>query len=152
MTGILSPGLIVAVLTGTIFAVVTTIEGAIGRSVGPINATILEHVLAGIIAIVAIIFIFSRGSLTWEMTKPVLFMSLVAGVLVILAVGGVSYAFQHIGVAAGNLALVFGQMGLAVVIDAIGVAGYDKIPLTPTRLFGLLLMAAGIYFVLPKNG
>jgi transporter family-2 protein len=143
---------VVAAIAGGVFGVVTSIEGAVARSVGAINASLLEHVFAAIIAIPAVIILFLRGNLTWENTRDILPISALVGVLVLVGVAGVAYAMPRVGLAAGNMALLFGQMTIAVLIDTIGVAGYDKVPLTPPRIAGLALMVIGVYLVLPRQG
>ena len=144
-------GVIVAVVTGGVFGAVTAIEGNIARSVGAINATLLEHSIAGLIAIPAILIIILSGRLEWGSAKGVLPQSAVVGVLVLAAVAGVAYSMSRIGVTVGNMALFLGQMAIVVLIDTVGIAGYPRVPLTLPRIAGLLLMVAGIYLVLPKN-
>ena len=144
-------GAIVAAVTGMMFGGITTIEGYVGRQVGAVNASLIEHALAAFIAVPAVIYLFMRGTLTWEGTKSILPISAVVGALIIVAVAGVAYAMPIVGVAAGNMAMLFGQMAVAVVIDIIGVGGYDKVPLTLPRIAGLLLMVIGVYLVLPRQ-
>lgn len=142
---------IIAAITGVVFGAVTTIEGAVGRTVGGITASLLENSFAGIIAIPLITVMFMRGALNWNTARPVLLPSAVAGLLVLVAVAGISYAMPRVGVTAGNMSLVFGQMAIAVLIDTMGVAGYEKVQLTFPRITGLLLMAVGVYLVLPRQ-
>ncbi|MCJ7733224.1 MAG: DMT family transporter [Anaerolineales bacterium] len=144
-------GVMVAALTGGVFGVVTTVEGYISRSVGAINASLIEHVFAAMIAVPAVIILVLRGNLTWDNTREILPISAVAGVLVIVAVAGVAYAMPRTGVAAGNMAMLFGQIAIAVIIDTIGVAGFDKVPFTLPRIGGLVLMVIGVYLVLPRQ-
>ena len=144
-------GIIVAAITGMVFGGVTTIEGYVGRTVGAVNASLIEHSLAALVAVPAVVFLYLRGTLTWEGTKSILPISAVAGVLIIVAVAGVAYAMPIVGVAAGNMAMLFGQMAVAVAIDMIGVGGYDKVPLTWPRVLGLALMIVGVYLVLPRQ-
>jgi transporter family-2 protein len=145
-------GVIIAAITGMMFGGITTIEGYVGRSVGAVNASLIEHALAAVIAVPAVIYLFLRGTLTWEGTKSIIPISAVAGGLIIVAVAGVAYAMPRVGVAAGNMAILFGQMAVAVVIDLIGVGGYEKVPLTLPRIAGLVLMIVGVYLVLPRQG
>ena len=147
----LNIGIVVAAITGGVFGVVTAIEGNIARSVGAINASLLEHAFAGFIAIPAILIIILSGRLDWQTAKSVMPASAVVGVLVLIAVAGVAFSMPRIGVTAGNMALILGQMTIVVLIDTIGVAGYPRVQLTIPRIAGLLLMVAGIYLVLPKN-
>jgi bacterial/archaeal transporter family-2 protein len=143
---------IVAALSGSVFGVVTSIEGFIGRSVGAISASLIEHAVAALIAVPAVVFLFMRGTLTWDNTKSIVPASAVVAVLIIVAVAGVAYAMPRVGVAAGNMAMLFGQMALAILIDTIGIGGYDKVPLSLPRIAGLLLMVVGVYLVLPRQG
>ncbi len=147
----LNLGVVVAVITGSVFGVVTAIEGNIARTVGAINASLLEHSIAGLIAIPAILFIIFSGRLEWGTAKSVLPMSAVVGVLVLIAVAGVAFAMPRIGVTTGNMLIVLGQMVIVVLIDTYGIAGYTKVPLSLPRIAGLLLMVGGIYLVLPRN-
>lgn len=147
----LNLGVVVAVITGSVFGVVTAIEGNIARTVGAINASLLEHSIAGLIAIPAILFIIFSGRLEWGTAKSVLPMSAVVGVLVLIAVAGVAFAMPRIGVTTGNMLIVLGQMVIVVLIDTYGIAGYSKVPLSLPRIAGLLLMVGGIYLVLPRN-
>jgi uncharacterized membrane protein YdcZ (DUF606 family) len=145
-------GVIIGALTGGIFGLVTTIEGAVARSVGAINASLIEHVFAAIIAIPTVIYLFFRGNLTWDNTRSILPISALAGVLVLVAVAGVAFTMTRVGVAAGNMAMLFGQMAIAVLIDTTGIGGYDKVPLNLPRIAGLIFMTLGVYLVLPRQG
>ena len=148
----LNIGVIIGAITGGVFGLVTTIEGTVARTVGAINASLIEHAFAACIAVPAVIILFMRGSLTWDNTREIMPISALAGVLVLVGVAGVAYSMTRVGVTAGNMALLFGQMAIAVLIDTIGVAGYDKVPLTLPRIAGLSLMVIGVYLVLPRQG
>lgn len=148
----LNIGLIVGAITGGAFGVVTTVEGFVARSVGAINASLLEHFFAALIAVPAVIILFMRGNLNAENTKGILPISAMLSVLVIAAVAGVAYAIPRVGVAAGNMAMLFGQLTVVVIIDTIGVAGYDKVPLSLPRIGGLILIIIGVNLVLPRQG
>ena len=45
----------------------------------------------------------------------------------------------------------FKTLAIAVIIDSIGIAGYDKVPFTLPRIAGLALMVIGVYLVLPRQ-
>src|SRR4030042_4656303 len=94
----LNIGVLVAAIAGGIFGLVTTFEGAVARSVGAINASLLEHLFAGVIGIPAVIILFMRGNLTWVNTRPVLPTAALLGIFVLVAVAGVAYAMPRVGV------------------------------------------------------
>ena len=147
----LNLGVVVAMVTGAIFGVVTTIEGVVGRTIGAINASLLEHAIAGLIAIPAIVFLLMSRRLDMESTRSILPLSAVVAVLVIIAVAGVAYAMPRIGVTTGNMAILFGQLGIVLLVDTLGIGGYPKVALSLPRIAGLLLMGAGILLVLPRS-
>jgi transporter family-2 protein len=147
----LNSGIGVAAITGAVFGVVTAIEGVIGRTIGAVNASLLEHAIAGLISIPAIVILLTSRRLDWEDTRSVLPLSAIVAVLVIAGVAGVAYSMPRIGVTAGNMAILFGQMGIVLLIDTFGIGGYPRIPLSIPRIAGLLLMVAGIFLVLPRD-
>lgn len=143
-------GLLAAFGTGVIFAFVTALEGILGRDLGALNATVLEHVFSGLVAIALLIMILRTGNIDHAQTKPRLPLAALLGLLVFIAVSGIAYAFPKIGFATGNFVLVLAQIATAVIIDAVGLGGFERIPITALRVAGLLLMGLGVYFVLPK--
>lgn len=144
-------GVFAAAIAGGVFGLVTTFEGTVARAVGAINASLLEHLFAGFIAIPAVIILFLRGNLSWNITRPIIPIAALLGIFVLIAVAGVAYAMPRIGVTAGNMAMLFGQMAVAVLIDTIGFSGYERVPLSLPRIIGLALMVIGIYLVTPRQ-
>jgi transporter family-2 protein len=147
----LNMGLFVAAITGAIFAVVTAIEGAMARMVGAINASLMENLAAGLFSVIIFTVLFLSRKIPLDATQKVVPWAILAGALVLVAVAGIGYAVPRIGVLAGNMAIVFGQIALAAVIDTVGLSGYERIPLSLARLMGLLLMSLGTYLVLPRQ-
>ena len=144
-------GLIVALAAGCIFGIIVTLEGAVSKVVGAINASVLEHFFGGIIAFSVVGILLIRKRVEWGAVRSVLPMSIIVGILVFAAVAAVAFAIPRTGITLGNFALVLGQLLLAVVIDTVGFGGLDRVPLSPQRIIGLLLMIAGVYMVFPKN-
>lgn len=143
-------GLLVALATGIAFAFISLYEGSLGKALGAVNATILEHLFSGGVSLLLLLVLVKSAQPFPEATRRYLPLAALLGVLVFVAVTGIAFAFPRIGLATGTLVLVFGQITTAAVLDAVGFGGYDRIPITLTRLLGIGLMAAGVYFVLPK--
>lgn len=143
-------GLMAAFGTGVIFAFVTALEGILGRDLGALNATVLEHVFSGLVAVLLLVWILSKGNLDPIQAKPRLPLAALLGLLVFIAVSGIAFAFPKIGFATGNFVLVLAQITTAVIIDTVGLGGFERIPITAPRVAGLFLMGLGVYFVLPK--
>jgi len=78
-------------------------------------------------------------------------MLVIAGALGILIITGVSFSLQRTGVAAGLATVILGQLVLSVIVDAKGGGGVAPIPITWTRIAGLLVIAGGVYLLLLKK-
>lgn len=145
----LSLSALVAVGVGVTFGVVSAVEGALAQLNGPIKASLFENIAAGILSITVFLALFmtARGERAY-ITASTIGLAIVAGVLVIAAVAGIGYSIPRIGVAAGNMAIVFGQIAVAVVIDSLGLGGYEPIPLKPVRILGVILLGVGLYLAL----
>lgn len=146
----LSLGLIAALLAGIIFAVVSAVEGYIGKNVGAINASLLEHTVSGVIAVIFIVYVAVRGNIDWGVVKTLMPQIVIGAVLVLVGVIAIAYAIPRTGVAVGNFAIVLAQIVVAVLIDAIGFGG-ERVPITFPRILGLSLMGLGLYVILPRN-
>jgi len=137
--------------TRIIFAVVSAIEGFIGRNVGAVNASLLEHSISGVIAVILIAAVAVRGNINWEVAKSIFPQMVMGSVLVLVGVAAIAYAIPRTGVAIGNFAIVLAQIVVAVIIDSVGLGGYERIPITIPRIIGLTLMALGLFVILPRN-
>jgi bacterial/archaeal transporter family-2 protein len=144
-------GLFAALGTGIGLGIVTTLEGRLGRAVGALNASILEHLLGGGLALALFVILLLSRKLEWGAVKGYIPLAGVLAVLVFVCVAGIAYAIPKTGIAAGTFALVFGQIACAIAIDAMGFAGYERIPISFSRAIGLALMGLGLFFVLPRN-
>ena len=144
-------GLLTALATGIAFAFISLFEGTLGKALGAVNATILEHLFSGGISLLLLLALAKSASPSPEMTREYLPLAALLGLLVFVAVTGIAFAFPRIGLATGTFVLVFGQITTAAALDAVGFGGYERIPITLPRLVGIGLMAAGVYFVLPKQ-
>lgn len=147
----LGQGVISALVAGLILAFVSSIEGSISKQVGAINATLLEHSFAGILSVFIIIIMFRGGHFNFAEVENLWIQIGTAAILVLIGVTAIAFAIPRTGVAVGNFAMVISQVIVAVIIDAIGFGGLEKVPITIPKIIGLGLMIAGLIVVLPRN-
>jgi transporter family-2 protein len=147
----LSIGLFVGIGTGVVFGVINAVEGEMSRAVGPFNVSLLQNLGAGALSVIVVIVGVWRGDIDWGVLRGSLPLAGLVGVLVLASVTGIAFTIPRIGVAAGTIALIFGQVVITVVVDTLGIGGYEPIPLSLERIAGLLLLAAGTYLVLPRT-
>lgn len=71
--------------------------------------------------------------------------SLIGGVLGACFVVTAIFAIPHIGATGFLLALVVGQATASLLVDHNGWFGLQRIPITPTRALGVMIMLVGFY-------
>ena len=84
-----SLGLAAALAAGLIFAFVTSIEGFVSKSVGAVNASLLEHTFAGSIAIILIIIVTVQKKIDWGVVKALSPQLILAAFLLLIAVSSI---------------------------------------------------------------
>lgn len=82
------------------------------------------------------------SSASFTSVRPVL---LLAGFIVVFYMIAVSIVGPRIGIANTILLVLLGQIVSALIIDHFGLFQYPVVPINLTKMFGVLLMVAGIY-------
>ena len=145
-------GVTAALITGLAIAIQATLSSRAGSIIGSVRTGLFTNLIGGSIAgIIILLLIIISGSDNWKIPLTPLMMMSTAGFLGILIVTGVSFSLQIVGVTAGLALLILGQMILSVVIDTNGIGGAEPIPLSFSRIAGLLLLGISIYLLLPKK-
>ena len=145
-------GVLAALATGVAIGTQSTISSRIGAVIGPVRTGMLVNFTGGIMAGLLLLgFTVFQGRSVWQMPTPVLILLLVGSALGILIITGVSFSLQLTGVAAGLATIILGQMVASVIIDAKGWGATTPIPVTLPRVLGLLVIAAGVFLLLPRK-
>jgi uncharacterized membrane protein YdcZ (DUF606 family) len=135
-------GVAVALGSGLAIGIQATLFTLIGRSIGPIRASLVLNVTGGIVAGIILLAVLGLGgNKNWDISRSTLVSAVFAVTMGIFIVAGVALAFQRTGVAVGIATVFLGQMLIGVVVDALGLAGAEAIPLDLRRILGLVVMA-----------
>ena len=153
MQRIILTSLIVALFSGLAIGVQSSLISIAGKNTGAMVTGILVNVAAGLAAGLLLIVVYLRpGDAGFPAIQaPTLGVIAVAGLLGIGIIGGIAYALPKLGVAAGLSMIITGQMAMGVLIDTLGLADGEPIPLNWARIGGLVLLALGTWFIVPKN-
>jgi transporter family-2 protein len=153
MQRLILTSLIVALFSGLAIGVQSTLISMAGKNTGAMLTGILVNVAAGIAAGLLLVFVYLRpGSDGFPAIQaPTFGIIAVAGMLGIGIIGGIAYALPKVGVAAGLSMIITGQMAMGVLVDTFGLADGDPIPLNWARIGGLVLLAVGTWFIVPRN-
>ena len=138
-------GIAVALGSGLAIGIQSTLFTLIGRAIGPVRASLVLNVTGGFVAgIVLLAALGIGGTKQWNVPRTTLITAVIAVTLGLFIVTGVSLAFQRTGLAVGIATVVLGQMLIGVVVDALGLAGTQAIPVDLRRLLGLAVMTIAI--------
>jgi len=138
-------GVAIALGSGLAIGFQATLFTLIGRSIGPVRASLILNVTGGIVAGIILLGVLGiRGTGHWNISRSTLIYAVIAVTVGIFIITGVTFAFQRTGVAAGLAAVFLGQMLIGIIVDALGLAGAEAIPLDLRRLLGLVVMAIAI--------
>jgi bacterial/archaeal transporter family-2 protein len=153
LTSFVLLGIVAALATGIAIGVQSTLTSRIGSLIGDFKTGVLMNAIGGLIAgLFFMVLLIVKGKGFWQLPGTTLVMLIIAGAIGILIITGVSFSLKNAGVAAGLATLILGQMIVSVIVDAKGWGGGAPIPITWPRILGLLVMAAGVYLLLPKKG
>jgi len=145
-------GVMVALGTGTAIGIQAVFFTLLGRTVGPVRGSILLNTLAGVLGgtlLLAALVIQGRDQ--WSIPRAGFIYAVMAAVLGLFIVTGVTFAFQRAGLAAGIATLFLAQMAVGIVVDALGWTGGDPIPVDLRRVAGLVIMAVAIFLLVPRQ-
>lgn len=134
------------VLAGGLIALQAPVNGMLGRTVGIFTAASVSFIL-GTVALVAVNLLvgggFGRvaeaGNLSWYY--------LTGGILGAAYVTTALTTVRALGAGAVTAATIAGQLSCSILIDRLGILGLEPRPLSPLRLLGVALLAAGTFLV-----
>lgn len=152
MQDFLIVALVVAIGTGLTIGVQTTLINWGGRLVGPLSTGLLVNISGGTLGVLLLLAFSSRlTSLSWGTFKGAAPYVVAAGMLGVGIVAGAAFALPRIGIAAGMLAVILGQMLVATIVDTNGWGGLEPIPLSLSRVAGLVLLVVATWLLLPRT-
>ena len=134
---------------GLAAAVQVAIFGRFGDKAGTLPAFAFSCVITAVIA--ATILVVGQRSLggfatAWSVPRW-LWIGGVLGTFIVLAI---TIAAPRIGTLATLALIIAGQIALGAVIDRFGLFGAEQVPLTPYRVAGIVLLAAGAVLALKR--
>ena len=128
-------------VAGLAGAAQAAISGALGRRVGTVQAAGFGATVAAVILLVLAVALGRGGGLVAVIHQPPwLWLTGVLGATVVL---GIAFAPPLIGTFATVALLIAGQLIAGALIDAYGLLGSPRLPVTLTRATGLILVAVG---------
>ena len=139
--------LLLAALAGATMAVQGTLNAALSKVVGLLEATLVVMAVGALTTLLALYPLgLGKGNILKLGTTP--WYTLGGGVLIVLITYGVAASIPKVGVANATTAIVAAQVSAALFIDHFGFFGMEAISFSWWRLVGLVFLAGGTYIML----
>jgi transporter family-2 protein len=144
-----SVAVFLSLVAGLAGSVQVAVSGAFGRRIGVLEATAFGAIVAALI--VSGLVLVARqgfgGVVAGLREPPWLWLNGLMGAIVVTTI---TYTAPRIGTFATIGLLIAGQLAMGVVIDALGLFGLERIPVSWERAVGLVLLAGGALLVLNR--
>ena len=145
-------GLGVALGSGLMIGIQSTFFTIIGRAIGPARASLVLNAVGGVLAgLILISAIALQGREHWNIPRSALLSATISVAMGMFIIMGIAFSFQRMGVAAGIATLFLGQMLIGVIVDTLGGAGGETIPLDLRRVLGLIIMSIAVALLMPRR-
>jgi transporter family-2 protein len=132
--------------TGGLIALQAPINGMLGRSIGTWQAAFLSFAI-GTVALAMIASLAKGGIGQVSGARDVPWYYLTGGLLGAAYITSVIVTVAALGAGGVVAATIAGQLAVSVVVDQLGLLGVEKQAITPGKVAGILLLAAGTYLV-----
>ncbi|MTI82105.1 MAG: DMT family transporter [Firmicutes bacterium] len=139
--------LVIAAVSGLTMALQGTLNSALGKVVGLLEATFIVHIVGAVI-LAGMVFVFRMGTCDLAKWCSAPWYTYLGGVLSIVIVYAVAKSIPIVGVAVATTAIVVSQIFTASLIDHLGLFGLNRIPFTWHRVIGGFFMAGGAWLML----
>lgn len=131
-------------LTGIGIPIMATFNGGLGVQLGsPIAASLILFAVGGVLAgTILLAFGGAPSAQAFTFDRPYLYLG---GFFVLFYILSITWAGPKMGIGNAVFFVLLGQLVAAAAIDHLGLWGAIKSEITPRRIAGILLMAAGVY-------
>jgi transporter family-2 protein len=131
---------------GGLVAMQAPINSGLGKTIGSLPAASFSFAI-GLCALVGITLISGEGFGRLGDVAGLEWYWLIGGLLGAVYVTTVLISVRTLGAGGVTAATIAGQLTLSVIIDQLGILGLAQREITPARMIGVALLAAGVYLV-----
>ena len=133
-------------VAGGLIALQAPINSGLGKSIGSLPAASVSFTI-GTLSLVGITLVAGGGFGDLGEARHLSWYYLTGGVLGAIYVTTALIAVRELGAGGVTAATIAGQLSMSVVIDRLGLLGIPEQAVTPQRVAGVALLAAGTYLI-----
>jgi len=131
---------------GGLVAMQAPINSGLGKAIGSLPAASFSFAI-GLCALVGITVVSGEGFGRLGEVGGLSWYYLIGGLLGAVYVTTVLIAVRTLGAGGVTAATIAGQLTLSVILDQLGILGLAQRGLTPARVAGVALLAAGVFLI-----
>lgn len=140
--------LLLAALSGALMALQGSLNSALGKIIGLLEATFIVHIVGTFVALSLLLIGLGEGGLKHVRDAP--WYTYLGGLLGVAIVYLVVASISKVGVAPATTAIILGQVVTASLIDFFGWFGVEPLPFNLWKALGIVLMAGGAWLLLSR--
>lgn len=118
-----------------------TLNSQLTQKVSLLSSTLMVHIIGTLATLIAVL-IWKVPVLQHKWLQIPWYLYL-GGILSVAIVALVALSISKIGVCNATTAIIVGQVGVAVLIDHLGLLGVQRIAWNPWQVLGIILFATG---------
>ena len=135
------------VAAGGLVAAQAPVNNLVSKKVGTLGAVGVNF-LVGSAIILIVVFVFAGGlEIADDVDSPAWYYWVFGGLAGVAIVLTTLVTVREVGAGGVTAATIAGQLTLSVVLDRAGVLGLEERAITPSRVLGVVLLAAGVVLI-----
>lgn len=138
--------IVLTLLAGALMPLQAGINGQLARHVGSVMTAALMSFLVGTVALLVVVSL-QRGAPSLVDLKGLSWWHWTGGLLGAYFIATAAFAGPRIGALLFMALVLAGQLGMAVLLDHQGWAGFRQAPVSVGKLGGLGLIVAGVWMI-----
>ena len=134
--------ILIGLIGGVAVGLQSPLASMISQQLGVFESVFIVHLGGALIALIPLLYLGGGKLSQW---RSVPWYALGAGIFGLVVIASISYMIPRIGIAAAITTIVAGQLLVGTILDHFGLLGAAEKSLEPTRIFGLLVVLAGVW-------
>jgi len=134
--------ILIGLFGGVAVGLQSPLASMISQQLGVFESVFIVHLGGALIALIPLLYLGGGKLSQW---RSVPWYALAAGVFGLVVIASISYMIPRIGIAAAITTIVAGQLLVGTILDHFGLLGAAEKSLEPTRIFGLVVVLAGVW-------
>lgn len=141
--------LCLAAAAGILMAIQGSVNGALGKIIGPWEGNLLVHAI-GLLLVALLVFVFGVGQGGFSRIREVPWYLYLGGLISVAIIFGVMTSIAQTGAAKATTAIITAQLVAALAVETFGLFGLQQSPLTWSKGAGVLLLGIAARLLLGK--